>query len=177
MEKERLQELVRLHRLGTPARQVARVPLIGVDVERNYRRVLEAAGLLQGDVQGLPELEVLKATVLAARPSAPPLPQQPHGCWAFVFEPTAMAPGLPAPAGRRRGAVRTGEGARAGLSASARTITNPCPSPAGRARCPASEGASGFSARDGKWKRLPQRSWACCSISQATSYRCSSLDA
>ncbi|GHH04800.1 hypothetical protein GCM10012319_74340 [Comamonas sp. KCTC 72670] len=32
---DRLQELVRLHRLGTPARQVARVLRMGVDVERN----------------------------------------------------------------------------------------------------------------------------------------------
>ncbi|WP_418766076.1 hypothetical protein [Myxococcus xanthus] len=76
VEMERLQELVRLHRLGTPARQVARVLRMGVDVERSYRRVLEAAGLLQGDVQVLPELEVLKAAVLAARPAAPPVPQQ-----------------------------------------------------------------------------------------------------
>ncbi|WP_253894814.1 hypothetical protein [Corallococcus exercitus] len=63
VEMDRLQELVRLHRLGTPARQVARVLRMGVDVERNYRRVLEAAGLLRGDAQVLPELEVLKTAV------------------------------------------------------------------------------------------------------------------
>ncbi|WP_426730243.1 IS21 family transposase [Myxococcus faecalis] len=76
VEMDRLQELVRLHRLGTPARQVARVLRMGVDVERSYRRVLETAGLLRGDVQVLPELEVLKAAVVAARPAAPPAPQQ-----------------------------------------------------------------------------------------------------
>ncbi|WP_281291532.1 hypothetical protein [Myxococcus llanfairpwllgwyngyllgogerychwyrndrobwllllantysiliogogogochensis] len=39
---DQLQELVRLHRrLGTPARQVAPVLRMGVDVERSHRRVLE----------------------------------------------------------------------------------------------------------------------------------------
>ena len=50
---ERLQELVRLHRLGTPARQVARVLRMGVDVERSYRRVLEASeALVELDLRG-----------------------------------------------------------------------------------------------------------------------------
>ncbi|RKH26063.1 IS1 family transposase [Corallococcus sicarius] len=50
---DRLQELVRLLRLGTPARQVARVLRMGVDVERSYRRVLEAGeALVELDLRG-----------------------------------------------------------------------------------------------------------------------------
>ena len=38
----RLQELVRLHRMGLPARQVARELGMGPNTERRYRQILEA---------------------------------------------------------------------------------------------------------------------------------------
>ena len=71
----RLQELVRLHRLGTGARHVARLLGLGPNTERRYREALEGAGLLQGDLEAIPELEVLKAAVLKHAPPAVP-PQQ-----------------------------------------------------------------------------------------------------
>ncbi|MCK8498030.1 hypothetical protein M0222_09575, partial [Myxococcus fulvus] len=68
---DRLQELVRLHRLGTPARQVARVLRMGVDVERSYRRVLETAGLLRGDVQ----VRIPAMPITESGPSRTPIPE------------------------------------------------------------------------------------------------------
>jgi hypothetical protein len=67
-EMHRLQELVRLHRLGTGAREAARLLRMGPNTEREYRCALEAAGLLSGEVDSLPELSVLKAGVLQHRP-------------------------------------------------------------------------------------------------------------
>ena len=59
----RLQELVRLHRMGTGAREVARLLGMSPNTEREYRIALEAEGLLAGAVDDLPALEVLKAAV------------------------------------------------------------------------------------------------------------------
>ncbi|MCK6593208.1 MAG: IS21 family transposase, partial [Polyangiaceae bacterium] len=73
-EMHRLVELVRLHRMGTAPREVARLLVMGPNTERQYRQALEAAGLLRGEVQDLPELEHLKAAVLAQCP--PTLPPQ-----------------------------------------------------------------------------------------------------
>ena len=64
----RLQELVRLHRIGTGAREVARLLGMSPNTERGYRQALEAAGLLQGPVASLPELSELKAAIQANRP-------------------------------------------------------------------------------------------------------------
>ncbi len=71
----RLQELVRLHRLGQGARAVARQLQISPTTERQYRRALEAAGLLAGGPDDLPEVEELKAAIEARLPRRPP-PQQ-----------------------------------------------------------------------------------------------------
>jgi transposase len=60
---DRLQELVRLHRMGTGAREVARLLRMGPHTERDYREALDAAGLLDGSVDELPELAVLKEVV------------------------------------------------------------------------------------------------------------------
>lgn len=65
----RLQELVRLHRLGTGAREVARLLQMSPNTERSYRLGVEAAGLLQGPAASLPPLEALKAAVQAQRPA------------------------------------------------------------------------------------------------------------
>lgn len=69
IEMHRLQELVRLHRQGTGAREVARLLGMSPNTEREYREALDGAGLLKGDVAALPELGALKA---AARKHRPP---------------------------------------------------------------------------------------------------------
>lgn len=71
----RLQELVRLHRLGTGHREVARLLGMSPNTERDYRRDLEGSGVLIGPVEVLPTLEELRAIILAANPPAV-LPQQ-----------------------------------------------------------------------------------------------------
>ena len=58
-----LQELVRLHRLGTGAREVARLLGVSPNTEREYRLACGKAGLLAGPVDDLPALEDLKATL------------------------------------------------------------------------------------------------------------------
>ncbi|RKZ13559.1 IS21 family transposase [bacterium] len=64
VEMHRLQELVRLHRIGKPVREIARLLKIGRSTEMKYRKALEAADLLAGDLATLPELHVLKAAVI-----------------------------------------------------------------------------------------------------------------
>lgn len=59
----RLQELVRLHRRGTGAREVARLLRVSPNTEREYRRALAAEGLLAGDADEVPPLEALRAAV------------------------------------------------------------------------------------------------------------------
>ncbi len=72
-EMDRLQELVRLHRLNSGGREVARLLKMSPNTERKYRLALETAGLLHGCPTKLPELDELKEAVLAACPvSAPP---------------------------------------------------------------------------------------------------------
>lgn len=63
VDMDRLQELVRLHRLGTGGRETARLLKMGPNTEREYRRALEAEGLLGGSPEELPELAVLKTAV------------------------------------------------------------------------------------------------------------------
>ena len=71
----RLQELVRLHRYKTGARETARLLGMGPNTERQYREAIASAGLLEGPVETLPSLEQLRAAVESARPPAP-APQQ-----------------------------------------------------------------------------------------------------
>lgn len=75
VEMDRLQELVRLHRMGTGDREVARLLGMSPNTERQYRRALLAAGLLAGPVEELPELDVLKRAVSEHLP-AKAAPQQ-----------------------------------------------------------------------------------------------------
>ena len=56
-----LQELVRLHRLGVGAREVARLLQMSPNTEREYRESFSRAGLLLGPVDALPEVEALRA--------------------------------------------------------------------------------------------------------------------
>lgn len=71
----RLQELVRLHRMGTGCREAARLLGMSPNTEREYREALAAAGLLEGNVDDLPDLEVLRAAVLEQRPLRTPKQQ------------------------------------------------------------------------------------------------------
>ena len=70
----RLQEFVRLRRLGTGYRETARLLRMSPNTERAYREALEQAGLLDGDPSDLPELSALKAA-LAERLPLRPSPQ------------------------------------------------------------------------------------------------------
>jgi transposase len=74
-DMHRLQELVRLHRMGTGARAVAKALHMGPNTERAYRRALREAGLLDGDPDDLPDIEILKAAVIKAIPPNPPQQQ------------------------------------------------------------------------------------------------------
>jgi transposase len=71
----RLQELVRLHRMGTGPREAARMLKMGPNTERKYRQALAAAGLIEGDPAELPSRESLKAAVTEHAPPQP-APQQ-----------------------------------------------------------------------------------------------------
>ena len=72
VEMDRLQELVRLHRMGTGAREVARLLHMSPNTEREYRLALDAEGLLAGPADDVPLLEVLRAAVERRLPSTPP---------------------------------------------------------------------------------------------------------
>jgi len=71
----RLQELVRLHRMGVGDREAARLLRMGPNTERQYRLALSEAGLLEGDPERLPDVEALKAAVQEHAPPKP-APQQ-----------------------------------------------------------------------------------------------------
>jgi hypothetical protein len=66
----RLQELVRLHRLKTSAREVCRLLGMGRTTEWHYRQALAKTGLLVGDPSDLPAVEVIKAATTRAATDA-----------------------------------------------------------------------------------------------------------
>src|SRR5690606_32873613 len=73
----RLQELVRLHRLGgSTAHDIASSLKMSPNTERKYRIALSAAGLLAGSVEALPPIEALKVAVDKELPSVEPPQQQ-----------------------------------------------------------------------------------------------------
>jgi len=74
-DMHRLQELVRLRRMGVALRRVALELKMGRNTARQYCSALEAAGLLGGEATELPALEVLKEAVAVHLPSRP-APQQ-----------------------------------------------------------------------------------------------------
>jgi len=78
----RLQELVRLHRMGVGGREAARQLRMGPNTARQYRRALSDGALLDGDVDALPPLEVLKAALERHAPAKVP-PQQTSSVAAF----------------------------------------------------------------------------------------------
>jgi transposase len=83
IEMDRLQELVRLHRMETGFRETARLLGMSPNTERQYRNALTEAGLFDGAVDDLPPLEVLKAAVLERLPPATTTQQQVSSlqCW------------------------------------------------------------------------------------------------
>lgn len=91
-DMHRLQELVRLHRQGTGAREVARLLGMSPNTERTYRQALHLAGLLAGDraAEHLPDLVTLRDAVLAQIPVRKP-PQQVSSLDALAEEVFAMA--------------------------------------------------------------------------------------
>ncbi len=68
IETHVLQDLVRLHRMGSGAREVARLLGVSPNTEREYRRALGSAGILGGDPNELPSLEALRSAVHAFAP-------------------------------------------------------------------------------------------------------------
>ena len=64
----KVQELVRLHRKGVGAREVARLLRISPNTERFWRRRLDAVGLLKGAIDELPDIEELDGVVSARQP-------------------------------------------------------------------------------------------------------------
>lgn len=69
---DRLLEPVRLHRLGTNAREVARLLRMSPNTERRYRLQLIEAGLLEGRAEDLPSREALRVACPIVESGAAP---------------------------------------------------------------------------------------------------------
>jgi len=83
----RLEELVRLHRMGAGKREIARLLAISPTTERQYRHALSTAGLLAGAVEDLPDLAVLQAAVRdGLPPKTPPQQLSSIAAWAEPIE-------------------------------------------------------------------------------------------
>lgn len=74
MDMHRVQEVIRLHRMGVSDRKISRLVKIGRNTLRQYRHVLEETGLWDGEPEDLPEREALAlvtAKVFLGRDPAP----------------------------------------------------------------------------------------------------------
>ena len=89
LDMHTLQEFVRLARMGTGFRATARMVRISPNTEREYRKALEAAGLLAGDPNDLPELATLQAALEKHRPTKL-APQQESSVERWTAEVKAM---------------------------------------------------------------------------------------
>jgi transposase len=69
IEMYRLVELVRLHRMGTGKREMARLLGMSPNTERQYRDALQEAGLLDGAVEELPDVGTLQKAVRETVPA------------------------------------------------------------------------------------------------------------
>jgi len=74
-DMHRLQEMVRLHRLGQSSRAIARQLRMGRDTIRCYLRALSKACLLEGGTEELPGVAALRGAIGEQAP-AKPAPQQ-----------------------------------------------------------------------------------------------------
>jgi transposase len=70
-DMHRLQDLVRLHRMGERPRSAARQLKMGPNTARAYREALRAAGLLDGSPTDLPEADALRAAIDQHLPKKP----------------------------------------------------------------------------------------------------------
>lgn len=68
-DMHKLQEVVRLHRLRTSSRTIARQLRMGRDTIRTSLNAFRKAGLLDGDPADLPQLDVLRALIEEQVPS------------------------------------------------------------------------------------------------------------
>lgn len=68
LEMHRLEEMVRLYRMGTSKHEIARMLLMSPNTERVYRNALVSAELLEGPVDALPSVEQLRAAVQQHHP-------------------------------------------------------------------------------------------------------------
>lgn len=68
VEMHRLEEMVRLHRMGTTKHEIARMLVMSPNTERAYRGALAAAGLLDGPTDALPSFAQLRTAVVAHHP-------------------------------------------------------------------------------------------------------------
>jgi transposase len=64
----KVQELVRMHRMGVGAREVARLLGVSPNTERFWRTKLDEAGLLEGSADVLPDVDALKRAVPPKKP-------------------------------------------------------------------------------------------------------------
>jgi transposase len=86
-DMHRPQELVRLYRMGVGVRERTRALRMGTHTEAQYRRIFEAAGLLEGEPEAVPELAALRAAVDAALPApAPRVPVSSAEPWMAEIE-------------------------------------------------------------------------------------------
>lgn len=74
-DMHRLQELIRLHRLGQGQRAIARQLGMGRDTIRYYKELLARDGLLDGDPTDLPDAASLQALLVEIEPAPLPVPQ------------------------------------------------------------------------------------------------------
>jgi len=70
----RIQEVVRLHRMGQGQRSIAQQLQMGRDTIRTYQEKLREAGLLDGPPDDLPELEALSVVLGGAESAKPQAP-------------------------------------------------------------------------------------------------------
>lgn len=74
-DMHRLQEVIRLHRLGQSCRRIARQLGMGRDTIRHHLRILAQAGLLEGAPEALPDLTVLAGLMRERLPQPEADPQ------------------------------------------------------------------------------------------------------
>lgn len=72
----RLQEVIRLHRLGRSQRTISRQLRMGRDTLRTYCEALSEARLLEGRPDELPQLDVIRTAVIGNEPSSAAPEQQ-----------------------------------------------------------------------------------------------------
>lgn len=75
-DMHRLQEVIRLHRMGSSSRRIAQQLSMGRDTIRQYLRQFADAGLLDGAADALPALDALRALVIEHASEAAPPQQQ-----------------------------------------------------------------------------------------------------